>query len=67
LKREAVFARDGHRCVYCGEVFPSDELTIDHVQPRTTPAALANFQRYARHVWPRHWRALEEEMGSTSE
>ena len=34
MKREEVFARDGHRCVYCGEVFAADELTIDHVQPR---------------------------------
>jgi 5-methylcytosine-specific restriction endonuclease McrA len=95
LRREEVFARDGHRCVYCGEVFPADELTIDHVQPRvrggdrsggnlvtacggcnvlkghrrlsdflrTTPAAYANFRRYARHVWRRHWRVLEEEIG----
>jgi 5-methylcytosine-specific restriction endonuclease McrA len=29
-----VFARDGYRCVYCGEVFEADALTIDHVQPR---------------------------------
>ena len=34
MNRDAVFARDGYRCVYCGEVFPADELTVDHVQPR---------------------------------
>jgi 5-methylcytosine-specific restriction endonuclease McrA len=34
LKRERIFERDGYRCVYCGEVFPSEELTLDHVQPR---------------------------------
>lgn len=34
MNREAVFARDGHRCVYCGQVYPADELTVDHVQPR---------------------------------
>ena len=34
MKREEVFARDGHQCVYCGQIFPSEELTLDHVQPR---------------------------------
>ena len=34
MRREDVFARDGQRCVYCGEVFPVEELTVDHVQPR---------------------------------
>ncbi|HEU4643140.1 MAG TPA: HNH endonuclease [Gemmatimonadaceae bacterium] len=34
MNREAVFARDGHRCVYCGQVYLADELTVDHVQPR---------------------------------
>ena len=29
-----MFARDGCRCVYCGEVFEPDALTVDHVQPR---------------------------------
>lgn len=32
--REAIFTRDGHRCVYCGEVLPPERLTLDHVQPR---------------------------------
>ena len=36
MRREEVFSRDGYRCVYCGEVFPADELTIDHVQPRVS-------------------------------
>jgi 5-methylcytosine-specific restriction endonuclease McrA len=94
LKREEIFARDGYRCVYCGAVFPSEELTVDHVQARVrggdrsggnlvtacggcnvlkghrrladflreSPSAHANFVRYARHVWARHLRALEEEM-----
>ena len=34
MKRSGVFDRDGNRCVYCGERFPADELTLDHVQPR---------------------------------
>lgn len=34
MKREAVFARDRYRCVYCGEVFPVEQLSVDHVQPR---------------------------------
>lgn len=32
--RERIFARDGHRCVYCAGVFPSEQLSLDHVQPR---------------------------------
>ena len=34
MKRNEIFERDGCRCVYCGERFPVEELTIDHVQPR---------------------------------
>jgi 5-methylcytosine-specific restriction endonuclease McrA len=34
LKRNGIFERDGYRCVYCGEQFGEDELTLDHVQPR---------------------------------
>jgi 5-methylcytosine-specific restriction endonuclease McrA len=34
LKRNQIFDRDGYRCVYCGEQFTADELTLDHVQPR---------------------------------
>ncbi len=34
MKRDDVFARDGHRCVYCGQVFEVESLTVDHVQPR---------------------------------
>ena len=93
MKREDVFARDGHRCVYCGEVFPAEELTVDHVQPRVkggdrsggnlvtacggcnvlkghrrladflagNSTAYTNFRRYAKHVWKRHLRVLEQE------
>jgi 5-methylcytosine-specific restriction endonuclease McrA len=96
LNRDDVFARDGYRCVYCGEVFEPEELTLDHVQPRArggdrsggnlvtacgpcnvlkghrrladflvaTPAARANFLRYARHVWPRHLRVLAEDIAA---
>jgi len=32
--RERIFARDEHRCVYCGETFPAERLSLDHVQPR---------------------------------
>ncbi len=33
-RRAKIFERDGFRCVYCGRVLPSDQLTVDHVQPR---------------------------------
>ena len=32
--RERIFRRDGFRCVYCAEVHPAEELTLDHVEPR---------------------------------
>jgi 5-methylcytosine-specific restriction endonuclease McrA len=94
LNRDEVFARDGYRCVYCGQLFEPALLTVDHVQPRVrggdrsggnlvtacggcntlkghrrlaeflleNAAARASFHEHARHVWPRHLRALEEEM-----
>ena len=34
MKRNGIFERDEFRCVYCGEQFPVEELTLDHVQPR---------------------------------
>lgn len=34
MKRNEIFDRDENRCVYCGEQFEPDELTLDHVQPR---------------------------------
>ncbi len=34
MRREQIFERDEYRCVYCGEVFPADQLTVDHVQAR---------------------------------
>lgn len=91
-RRDAIFARDGWRCVYCGQVFDPDQLSIDHVEPRVKqgdhsagnlvtacatcnrqkggraawqyladqPEARSNFLRYARHVWPRLRRAVQE-------
>jgi len=35
LNRRNLFARDRNRCQYCGRHFPTSELTIDHVLPRT--------------------------------
>jgi len=94
LKRNGIFERDEFRCVYCGEQFPAEELTLDHVQPRVrgghrsegnlvtackacntlkghrrlsvflheNPPFRTNFFRYARYVWPRLARTLEDEL-----
>lgn len=35
FNRTNVFARDRHLCQYCGERFPRDELTLDHVLPKS--------------------------------
>lgn len=35
LSRQALFARDGHRCQYCGRRFPLAQLSLDHVIPRS--------------------------------
>jgi 5-methylcytosine-specific restriction endonuclease McrA len=32
--RQAIFARDLHRCQYCGHRFPVSKLSLDHVVPR---------------------------------
>ena len=33
FSRANIYARDNHRCQYCGHVFPTGELTFDHVIP----------------------------------
>jgi 5-methylcytosine-specific restriction endonuclease McrA len=35
FNRRNVFARDGNQCQYCGAHFPSSELSLDHVVPRS--------------------------------
>ena len=33
FSRANIYARDNHVCQYCGEQFPTSELTFDHVVP----------------------------------
>lgn len=35
LNRRNIYARDHSRCQYCGKHFSTQELTLDHVKPRT--------------------------------
>ncbi len=35
LNRRNLFARDRNRCQYCNHLFPTSELTLDHVIPRS--------------------------------
>jgi len=99
VKRSALFARDGGRCVYCGLEYEYEELSVDHVQPRMRggdgspgnlvtacrgcnarkagrslpqflaeePEARRNFFRLARYVWPRHLKAVAEELARRGE
>jgi hypothetical protein len=39
LSNRALFARDGHLCMYCGQPFSSRDLTRDHVIPRSRGGA----------------------------
>jgi 5-methylcytosine-specific restriction endonuclease McrA len=34
LNASSIFARDGYRCQYCGNVFPRKQLNMDHVIPQ---------------------------------
>jgi 5-methylcytosine-specific restriction endonuclease McrA len=33
FSRANIYARDNHSCQYCGDPFPTNELTFDHVVP----------------------------------
>ena len=35
FSRHNIYARDGYRCQYCGKRFPVEELTYDHVLPKS--------------------------------
>ncbi|HUY35594.1 MAG TPA: HNH endonuclease [Pirellulales bacterium] len=35
FNRRNIFARDANRCQYCGKRFPTSELSLDHVIPRS--------------------------------
>ncbi len=35
FNRRNIFARDGNKCQYCGKNFPTSELSLDHVVPKS--------------------------------
>ncbi|HVS39437.1 MAG TPA: HNH endonuclease [Gemmataceae bacterium] len=35
FNRRNIFARDNNQCQYCGKKFPTSELSLDHVAPRS--------------------------------
>jgi 5-methylcytosine-specific restriction endonuclease McrA len=35
LNRRNIYARDGNTCQYCGKKFPTSELSLDHIIPRS--------------------------------
>lgn len=39
VSRKNILIRDGFTCLYCGEEFPSSELTLDHILPKSRGGA----------------------------
>jgi 5-methylcytosine-specific restriction endonuclease McrA len=39
FNRRNIFARDGHRCQYCGRSMPLAQLSLDHVVPKSRGGA----------------------------
>lgn len=39
VTRKNIYQRDGNRCQYCGKHFRSEELTLDHIIPRSKGGA----------------------------
>jgi CRISPR/Cas system Type II protein with McrA/HNH and RuvC-like nuclease domain len=35
FNRRNIFARDNNQCQYCGKKFPTQELSLDHIVPRS--------------------------------
>jgi 5-methylcytosine-specific restriction endonuclease McrA len=35
FNRRNIFARDNNQCQYCGRKFPTNELSLDHITPRS--------------------------------
>lgn len=35
FNRRNIYARDGNKCQYCGRKFPTSELSLDHIVPRS--------------------------------
>ena len=35
FSRQNIYARDRYRCQYCGNQYPTEELTYDHVMPKS--------------------------------
>ena len=33
-RRRRILVRDRFKCLYCDQVFPDEQLTLDHVEPR---------------------------------
>jgi len=62
FSRANIYARDDHSCQYCGKVFPTAELTFDHVVP---------IAKGGRKTWENIvtacWRCNNKKSGRTPE
>ena len=48
FSRANIYARDNHTCQYCSEVYPTSDLTFDHVVPVAQTPARGRVHRSAR-------------------
>ena len=58
FSRANVYARDDHRCQYCGRRLPPSQLTFDHVDPRRPrrPQGLGQHRHLLHPVQPQEGR-----------
>jgi 5-methylcytosine-specific restriction endonuclease McrA len=65
FNRRNIFARDDNRCQYCGRRFPTSELSLDHVVPRSRGglATWTNIVCSCTRCNARKGRKLPEEAG----
>jgi 5-methylcytosine-specific restriction endonuclease McrA len=56
--RASIFKRDGHACQYCGGVKPRNELTVDHIIPKSR-GGRSNWLNITTACKPCNWKKAD--------